>query len=390
MFKVQVLNNISQTAINQFPTSHYEISTEIANPDAILLRSHDMHPMTIPQSVKVIARSGVGVNNIPIADLTQRGVPVLNTPGANANAVKELVIAGMLLTSRNIFHAREYVQQLARDDDALEYEVEANKKKFVGYEIHGKTLGVIGLGNIGVKVSNAALHLGMHVIGYDPTISIKNAWELSAAVTQANHIDELVTKADFISLHVPLLESTKNILNMAEINAMKPDAVLLNFSRDGLIHPDALRKALQAKKLQAYVTDFPASDLLDYPNVITLPHLGASTKEAEENCAQMAVKGIRQYLEHGSIFNSVNFPMVQVPQFNAGIRLAIANANIPNMVAQISSKLALAGLNINRLVNQSRDTIAYTVVDINENVPDDIITEISAIEGVIKIRKVLS
>jgi D-3-phosphoglycerate dehydrogenase len=280
------------------------------------------------------------------------------------------------------------VRQLIRDDSSLKSEVEANKKKFVGFEIHGKTLGVIGLGNIGVKVSNAALHLGMHVIGYDPTISIKNAWELSAAVTQANHIEELVTKADFISLHVPLLESTKNILNQAEINAMKPEVVLLNFSREGLINHHALCNALQAKKLHAYVTDFPSSDLLDYPNVITLPHLGASTKEAEENCAQMAVKGIKQFLEHGSISHSVNFPMVQVQQFNSGIRLAIANANIPNMVAQISSKLASAGLNINRLVNQSRDAIAYTVVDINENIQDDIINEISAIEGVIKIRKV--
>lgn len=387
MFKIQLLDHISSMGLSQFPASHYEVSDDIVNPDALLLRSHDLHHMIIPDSVKIIARAGVGVNNIPVEVLTQRGIPVLNTPGANANAVKELVIAGMLLACRNICHAWEYAHQLNVDNSSLSVEIETNKKKFIGYEIQGKTLGVIGLGNIGVKVSNAALQLGMRVIGYDPAISIKNAWELSSAVIQANHIEKLIAEADFISLHIPLLESTKNILNQAELEAMKPGVVLLNFSREGLIHHQALRHALQAEKLHAYVTDFPSKDLKDCPNVITFPHLGASTREAEENCAKIAVNSIKQFLEYGTISSSVNFPMVEAPHNHSAARLTIINANIPNMVARISSILGMAGLNIDRLINCSRENIAYTVMDIHNDVNDDTVNEISRIQGVIQVRK---
>lgn len=387
MFKIQTLDHISSIGLSQFPEPDYTVGHDIVNPDALLLRSHDIHHMVIPDSVKIIARAGVGINNIPIEALTQRGIPVLNTPGANANAVKELVIAGMLLACRNICNAWEYAHQFNFDDLSPDNNIEANKKKFIGYEIQGKTLGVIGLGNIGVKVSNAALQLGMRVIGYDPTISIKNAWELSAAVVQANHIGKLISESDFISLHIPLLESTKNILNQAELEAMKPGAVLLNFSREGLVNYQALCSALQTKKIHAYVTDFPSGDLKDHPNVINLPHLGASTREAEENCAKIAVNGIKQYLEHGTICHSVNFPMVEVPHIHSAARLTIINANIPNMVAKISSTLGLAGLNIDRLINCSRDNIAYTVIDTHNGVNDNIVDEISRIQGVIQVRK---
>ena len=334
MYKIQILNPIASSSLNQFPRELYEIGID-ANPDAILVRSHPMHTLAIPDSVKAVGRAGAGVNNIPVLELTKRGIPVFNTPGANANAVCELVLAGMLLASRKICQAWQYVQQLkVNQDELLEKEVESNKKQFAGFELLGKTLGIIGLGSVGVKVANAAVHLGMQVIGYDPTITVNRAWELSANVRQAKNLEDILTSADFVSIHIPLTEQTKNLFNLTRLSLMKSTAVLLNFSRDGIVENDVLLKILNEKKLYAYVNDFPSIQLKDHPAIISLPHLGASTKEAEENCAFMIVRQIRDFLEIGSIVNSVNFPTVELPPIGQSFRLAIVNANVPNMVAQ--------------------------------------------------------
>jgi D-3-phosphoglycerate dehydrogenase len=386
MFKIQTMNTISAVGLNHFPQQLYEISSEMASPDAILVRSYNLHHAPIPSSVKAIGRAGAGLNNIPVAALTKRGIPVFNTPGANANAVRELVIAGMLLASRHICQAWHYVSHLQNSDADLHKEIEHNKKQFVGFELMGKTIGIIGLGSVGVKVANAAIGLGMHVMGYDPTISLQRAWELSSNVTYAHSIDDLLTKADFVSFHVPLTETTKNMINASHFHLMKKSVVLLNFARDGIIDHSALREAINEKKVFSYVTDFPCAELKNHPRVISLPHLGASTKEAEENCAVMLAKQIRQFLENGSISNSVNFPTIEIPQTNGGIRLAIVNANVPNMVAQISSKLASAGLNIVSLINKSLDNIAYTVIDLNNEINEIVLKQISQIDGVVKLR----
>jgi D-3-phosphoglycerate dehydrogenase len=390
MFKVQTLNAIAPVGIAQLPRDYYEIGNDILSPDVILLRSFNMHEMPIPTSVKAIGRAGAGVNNIPIANLTTLGIPVFNTPGANANAVSELVIAGMLLASRNICQAWNYVNQLTGHDAVLEKQIEQDKKQFAGFELLGKTLGLVGLGSIGVKVANAAISLGMRVIGYDPTITVNRAWELSSTVQQSKSIDELLTEADFISFHVPLTDETRHMINDERLARMKKGVVLLNFARDGILDNHALAAALQTKKVLAYINDFPCAELKDHLNVISLPHLGASTKEAEDNCAIMIVKEIRDFLENGTIINSVNFPTLDAPPLTTGTRLAIANANIPNMVAQISAKLATAQLNIQSLLNKSRDNIAYTLVDIEGNVNDELIADISRIAGVIQTRKLVS
>lgn len=387
MFKIQTLNKIAAIGLNQFPRDLYELASEIQNPDAILVRSQSMHDMTISSVMKVVGRAGAGVNNIPVEYLTKRGIPVLNTPGANANAVSELVIAGMLLASRNICQAWNYVHQLQSNGAELDKEVEQGKKQFVGFELMGKTLGVIGLGSIGVKVANAAINLGMNVIGFDPTITVSRAWELSSNVRQAHSIDELLRQADFISFHVPLINETKNMINRSRIQLMKNNVVVLNFSREGIIDNDAMLQALNENKVHSYVTDFPASELKNHSRVISLPHLGASTHEAEENCAIMIAKQVRDYLEIGAITNSVNFPTVEISPITIGSRLAIVNANIPNMVAQISSKLASARLNIVSLLNKSRDEIAYTVIDVNSDVDEIVLGDIGRIDGVIQMRK---
>lgn len=387
MFKIQILNAIAPTSLKQFPSESYEIGTEILNPDAMLVRSHPMHDMNISSSVKAIGRAGAGVNNIPVAMLTKRGIPVFNTPGANANAVCELVLAGMLLASRKICQAWQYVQQLqVEQNELLEKEIEANKKRFTGFELLGKTLGVIGLGSVGVKVANAAIHLGMRVVGYDPTITVNRAWELSASVQQARSLEDLLLHADFVTIHVPLTNETKNMFNHSRLKLMKPSAVLVNFSRDGIVDNDVLLQSLNEKKLYGYVNDFPSVSLKKHPLVISLPHLGASTKEAEENCALMMVKQIRDFFEIGTITNSVNFPTVELPPFTQGFRLAIVNANIPNMVAQISAKLAGHRLNIISLYNKSRDEIAYTVIDVAGQVEEVLLKEIASIQGVIQLR----
>ncbi len=386
MFKIQTLNTISSTGLNQFPHDKYEVSSSFDEPDVILLRSYDLHQTTLPSSVKAVGRAGAGTNNIPVAALTERGIPVFNTPGANANAVRELVIGGMLLASRHICQAWQYVNTLKQDSRNLHEEIEKNKKQFVGIELMGKTLGVIGLGSVGVKVANAAIHLGMQVIGYDPTITVHRAWELSSQVKQMHSIDDLLMEADFVSFHVPLTELTKNMINHSRFQCMKTGVVLLNFARDGIIETQALLDALKEKKVSCYVTDFPSAELMQHPAVINLPHLGASTREAEENCAMMIANQIRQFLELGTITNSVNFPTVEAPALTGVTRLAIVNANIPNMVAQISSVLASAKLNIVGLLNQSRNDIAYTLIDINNDVPIQVLKQLAAIQGVMQVR----
>lgn len=388
MFKIQMLNTISALGLNQFPKELYEIDSDIPSPDAILVRSHSMQSMPIAPSVKAIGRAGAGVNNIPILEMTKRGIPVFNTPGANANAVRELVIGGMLLASRHICQAWLYVNQLTASGLELDKEIEANKKQFAGFELMGKTLGVIGLGSVGVKVANAAIDLGMRVIGYDPTITVIRAWELSAQVQQAKHIDELLTEADFISFHVPLNNDTRHMINAQRLQLMKKGVVLLNFAREGIVDNQALLAALTEKKVLSYVTDFPSVELKNLSNVISLPHLGASTKEAEENCAIMIVKQIRDFLETGAIHCSVNFPTVEVPPLNSGARLAIVNDNVPNMVAQISTKLAAAKLNITSLINKSCEAIAYTLIDVNSELNKSVLKEIADIQGVIQVRKI--
>ncbi|MBA3660973.1 MAG: 3-phosphoglycerate dehydrogenase [Gammaproteobacteria bacterium] len=385
MFKIQTLNTIAVAGLNLFPREYYEIASDIKNPNAILVRSHAMHEMTIPASTQVVGRAGAGLNNIPVAALTKRGIPVLNTPGANANAVRELVMAGMLLASRNIPQALNYVTSLATNNN-LEQMIEQHKKQFVGFELLGKTLGVIGLGNVGVRVANAAMSFGMKVIGYDPSITVNHAWMLSSEVKKARSIDDLVMEADFITFHVPLMPATKHLLNAARFNLMKKGIVLLNFSRMGIIDEEALVDALNEDKVHIYVTDFPTEILRNHPRVISLPHLGASTKEAEENCAMMLANQIREFLENGSITNAANFPSLSVPTLSTPARLAIVNANIPNMVAQISAKLAAARLNIVSLLNQSREDIAYTVIDLALPINQETLDEIAKIAGILQLR----
>ncbi len=385
MFKIQLLNAIDPIGLKLFPVETYQTGNQIADADGILVRSTSMHDLPLAPSIKVIARAGAGVNNIPVSKLTQLGIPVLNTPGANANAVKELVIAGMLIASRNLHQAWDYVRNLSGDDAAINGQVEREKKRFSGFELPGKTLGVIGLGSIGVKVANSAVALGMRVIGYDPSITVQRAWELSAQVEASNQLDNLLRQADFISLHIPLNSETQQLMNDARFRLIKPGTILLNFAREGIVDTQAVINALKEKQLSAYVCDFPCSQLKDFPNVICLPHLGASTREAEENCAIMAVKQVREFLETGNIINSVNFPTIEMP-LKKGLRLVIANANIPNMVAQISTLLAKENINIIDLLNKSRDEIAFTLIDVQGEVSAKLISAISDISGVKQVR----
>lgn len=388
MFKILTLNQISPQGLAQFPPEKYQISTHITEPDAILVRSADLHTFSLPASLKAIARAGAGVNNIPVATLTSKGIPVFNTPGANANAVKELVIAGMLLASRNIYPSWRYMQTLQGNDQAIDQQVEAQKKQFVGFELLGKTIGVIGLGAVGVKVANAAVALGMNVIGFDPSISVQRAWELSALVKKAQHVEELLAQADFVSVHVPLTAETKDFFNSKRLEQLKTGAVILNFSRAGIVNETALLSALNQNKIRAYVCDFPTQQWLTHPKAIVLPHLGASTQEAEENCAMMAVQQLREFLEVGNIRNAVNYPEVIMP-LPQGHRLAIANANVPNMVGQISTLLAKVNLNIIDLLNKSQGDVAYTLIDVNQPIPAEILQKIHQIEGILSVRVIV-
>ena len=385
MYKIQTLNNISVAGLDRFPRDQYEIASEMSAPDAILVRSAKMHDMQLPESVKAIGRAGAGVNNIPVPDMTQKGIPVFNAPGANANAVKELVIAGMLMAARNIGQAWSFARGLEGEDTEINKNVEAGKKNYVGFELPGRTLGVIGLGAIGVKIANAAHALGMNVIGYDPTITVKSAWQLQANVQQAISVDDLLSKADFVTFHVPLNDHTRNMINEERLALMPDNAVIMNFARNGIIDDDAVVKALDSGKLYAYVCDFPSNLLKDHPRCITLPHLGASTREAEENCAIMVSEQVRDYLENGNITNSVNFPEINLPR-NEGVRLAVINSNVPNMLGQISTDLADAGLNIIDMLNKSRDDVAVTLIDVNDQVPETVLEQIKNIDGVLSVR----
>lgn len=385
MFKVLTLNNIAVEGLRHFPRDRYEVASEIAHPDAIILRSYNMHDMVIPDTVAAIGRAGAGTNNIPIESMSARGIPVFNAPGANANAVKELAIAGLLIAARNICDAREYVRGLADTGDKLEKAVEAAKKQFVGFELPGKTLGVIGLGAIGVEVANAALALGMKVVGFDPKITVRRAWQLSAGVEHADTLDQLFQKSDAVTCHIPLVEETKNLVNRDRISLMRNGGVIINFARSGVVDDAAVIAALDSGKLHTYVSDFPTAALIAHKKVVALPHLGASTTEAEENCAIMVAENLKDYLENGNVRFSVNFPESRLPRLDAW-RITIANANVPNMVGQISTGLASAGLNIEDLLNKSIGELAYTIVDVNGPISDDTLAQIRAIDGVLTLR----
>ena len=383
MVKVQTLNNISPIGLDKLPREGYEVASEVTNPDAILVRSAKMHDMDIGDNLKAVGRAGAGVNNIPLDKMSDKGVVVFNAPGANANAVKELVISSMLLSSRNICQAWNYVNGLPLDN--LKTAIEDGKKNYAGSELPGKTLGIVGLGAIGVQIANAATALGMKVIGFDPSITIKSAWKLSAEVEQALSVDELFSQSDFVSFHVPLVEGTKNLLNEERIALLPEGATILNFARDGIIDEDALIAALEAGKVKYYVTDFPIDDKKDHERVIALPHLGASTAEAEDNCAIMVANQIKDYLENGNILNSVNFPEAKMPRAGKE-RLAITHKNIPNMVGQISTAVADAGANIIDMLNKSRDDVAYTLIDLESEISDTVIGNLKQIEGILTVR----
>ncbi|MDJ0739764.1 MAG: phosphoglycerate dehydrogenase [Gammaproteobacteria bacterium] len=386
MYKIQTLNNISVAGLDRLPRDCYEIASEMAHPDAILVRSAKMHDMSLPETVKAIGRAGAGVNNIPVDSMTTAGIPVFNAPGANANAVKELVIAGMLMAARNIGQAWRFASTLDGDDGTINKAVEAGKKHYVGFELPGRTLGVIGLGAIGVKVANAARALGMKVIGYDPTITVRAAWALDADVEQALSVDDLVARADFITFHVPLTDTTRSMINADRLKLMKRQSVLLNFARHGIIDDAAVVEALDNDHLYAYVCDFPSNLLKDHPRVITLPHLGASTSEAEQNCAVMVADQVRDWLENGNITNSVNFPEINLPRAEGGYRMAVVNSNVPNMLGQISTDLADAGLNIIDMLNKSRGEIAVTLIDVDAEPSQEAVDRIAGIEGVLSVR----
>jgi D-3-phosphoglycerate dehydrogenase / 2-oxoglutarate reductase len=384
-FEVLVLNQISKVGLDRLPVERYLTGAEIAEPDAILLRSADLHAMRIPGSVLAVARAGAGTNNIPVPALSARGVPVFNAPGGNANAVKELVLAGMLMAARNACEAQQFLARLDPQQEGLDKAIEAGKKPFAGFELAGRTLGVIGLGRVGALVADAAMKLGMQVLGYDPEITVEAAWSLPAQVQRAASVEDVLKNAQFVTLHVPLVEATRHLVNSANLRLMQRDGVLLNFSRDGIVDDFAAVTALDAGRLGRYVCDFPNPAILGHPRVITLPHLGASTAEAEDNCARMVADQLRDFLEHGNIRNAVNFPQVAMPR-ESRWRVAIANANVPNMLGQISTAMAHAGLNIHNMVNKSRGDMAYTLVDVDSAVDESVVAALRAIEGVLAVR----
>lgn len=385
VFKILTLNQISSLGLKRFPAGSYQVSDDIDKPDAILVRSHNMLNQRIPASVKAIGRAGAGTNNIPVQDMNLRGIPVFNTPGANANAVKELVLASLFLAARNLVSALQFVESLQGDDAALNKQAEDGKKRFSGIELPGRTLGIIGLGQIGRLVANAALKLGMKVIGYDPKITIESAWSLSAEVKKAHSMEDLLHRSEFVSVHVPLLDSTHHLIDEKRIAIMKQHAILLNFSRGAIVDEEAVLRAIASGKIKNYVCDFPSQKLQHQKAIITLPHLGASTQEAEENCAVMVVNQLMDYLEHGNISNTVNFPDIQMER-ESPYRIAVANANVPNLLGQISTSVAKAGLNIHTMINKSRGEMAYTLVDVDSPVPQQVLDEIAAITGVLMAR----
>lgn len=385
MYRILTLNAISAKGLARFPADRYAVGKAQESPDAILVRSHDLHTMPIPPSVKAIGRAGAGTNNIPVAALSQRGVPVFNAPGANANAVKELVLAALLMGARNLVPALRYVDGLDRAASDLDVRIEAGKKQFGGIELPGRTLGIIGLGAIGGLVADVAIKLGMKVIGFDPEITVDAAWRLPGAVRKAHSIDEVMKAADFVTLHVPLLPVTRHLVDARRLALAKSSLLLLNFSRDAIVDEAAVVAALRERRLKAYLTDFPSAAVIGEPGVVALPHLGASTAEAEDNSAAMVVDQVREFLEHGTIANAVNFPNVELTR-ESSYRVAIANANVPNMLGQISSAMARAGLNIDNMVNRSRGEMAYTLVDTDRAADAATVQSIAAIDGVLSVR----
>jgi D-3-phosphoglycerate dehydrogenase len=387
MYKILTLNNISVAGLERLPREDYEVASEIQHPDAILLRSYKMHDMEIPATLKAVGRAGAGVNNIPVDKMSEAGIPVFNAPGANANAVKELVITGMLLACRNICQAWDFARELEGEDAEITKQVEAGKKNFGGFELPGRTLGVVGLGAIGRQVANAAVSLGMNVVGYDPGITVEGAWELSANVDKATSVDELMSKVDFVTFHVPLIDATKNMINAERLKIMKDNVIILNFARGGIVDDEAVSAAIKAGKVYAYVCDFPSNLLKKHERVIALPHLGASTAEAEDNCAIMVADEVSDYLENGNVTNSVNFPAVYMAR-TEGYRIGIVNSNVPNMVGQISTAMADAGLNIIDLLNKSKGDLAYTLADVDKEIPQGVIDQIASIDGVLAVRSI--
>ena len=387
-FQVLTLNSISAKGLDRLPGDRYVVAAGIDHPDAILVRSADMHAMKIAAGVLAVGRAGAGTNNIPVAQLTGRGVPVFTAPGANANAVKELVLAGLFVAARHLCEAWDFVRGLELEGDALEAAVEEGKKRFIGHELPGRTLGVVGLGAIGVEVANAAHLLGMRVLGYDPQITVQRAWQLSSGVEQALSLDDLFARSDAVTVHVPLSEQTRALVNGQRLRLMRDGSTVLNFARAAIVDEAAVITALESGKLSSYVCDFPSPGIKNRRGVVALPHLGASTSEAEENCAMMVADTLRDYLEHGNIRHSVNFPEASLPRVPATSRIAIANSNVPNMVGQISTCLAEAGLNIADLLNKSKGEVAYTLIDIDGHVPAGLVERIGRIDGVLLARAV--
>ena len=385
IFRVHTLNQISAKGLNLFAENRYTIGAQVTEPDAILVRSHNMLEMDIPESVLAIGRAGAGTNNVPVQDMNVRGIPVFNAPGANANAVKELVLSGMLLAARNLIPAIHFAENLKGSSSTLHKLAEKGKKQFSGVELPGRTLGVIGLGAIGRLVADAAIGLGMRVTGYDPEITVDAAWNLSSEVKKSLNIENLLQHSDFVTLHVPLLDATRHLINDKQVRNMKKGMILLNFSRDGIVDEDAVLTGIEAGIIKYYVCDFPSQKLQHHPAVITMPHLGASTLEAEENCSIMVVKQTIDYLENGNITNTVNFPNLTIER-ESPYRIAVANSNMPNMLGQISTSMAKAGLNIRNMGNKSRGEMAYTLVDVDSPVPQEAIEKLGLIPGVLMVR----
>jgi D-3-phosphoglycerate dehydrogenase len=386
-YRILTLSPIAAAGLQRFPPARYTIGNAVEHPEGILVRSRDLHEMTIPQSVRAIARAGAGTNNIPVAEMSRRGVPVFNAPGANAHAVKELVLTALLLAARNIVPALRFVAKLDTSAPDLDERVEDGKKSFAGVELPGRTLGIVGLGAIGSLVADTAIRLGMKVIGFDPEITVDAAWRLPSTVRKAHSIEELLRQAEFVTLHVPLLDVTRNLIDARRLSLMRPDASLLNFARAAIVDEEAVVAALRARRLKYYLCDFPSARFAGAPGVVALPHLGASTEEAEQNCAIMAVDQLREFLDHGTIANAVNFPSVEMPR-ESPWRVAIANANVPNMLGQISTAMAHAGLNIHNMVNKSRGETAYTLVDVDTPVDDALVEALSRIDGVLSVRAI--
>jgi len=383
--RILTLNNIAAVGLKRFAGGPYDIGAHVPDPAAILVRSHDMHAMDIPASVKAIGRAGAGTNNIPVTKMSERGVPVFNAPGANANAVKELVLAGLLLAARNLVPAVRFVDTLKGDDKSIDSQVEDGKKHFAGMELPGRTLGILGLGKIGSLVADAAIRLGMNVMGYDPEITVDAAWSLPSQVRKAHSVEEVLKSSEFVTVHVPLLPATRDLINAERLALMKHGAVLLNFARDGICDTAAVLESLEGKRLRWYVCDFPSQRLQGHPHVVALPHLGASTREAEDNCAVMVANQVRDYLENGNVLNAVNFPDVVMGR-ESPYRVGIANANVPNMLGQISTAMANAGLNIHNMLNKSRGEMAYTLVDVDSEVPASVVQSLEGIQGVLMVR----